>query len=50
MDGDINKVACIMAAAAAAADGVQVAQEKCRGFRKSGFREVLFGKKKIRVK
>lgn len=45
MDGDINKVACIMAAAAAA-DGVQVAQEKCRGFRKSGFREVLFGKKK----
>lgn len=28
MDGDINKVACIMAAAAAAAYGVQVAQEK----------------------
>lgn len=45
MDGDINKVACIMAAAASY--GVQVAQEKCRGFRKSGFREVLFGKTKM---
>lgn len=29
MDGDINKVACIMAAAAA--EGGQLMQEKCRG-------------------